>query len=366
MSKDELLSLINHGLKRTYTTDAVFAQNVDLKLIKKIDAIFNKGIYFYIDPSPIKKESNASIFFRKKSFDTKLNLRAVKVVNEFEEVKHLVSATLKLSDIKLDRKLPVFDYKTKLPFDVAQIIRRDIYPKFTTKKREFLTAIINRLANYNVFVFEFVEYHNQTEKANIDGFFIKPNVIVIKKQQSLSRELFTLAHELGHLLLNQEEVESYDYIGLDYNRLNAVEKWCNDFAYYFLIGDHHNEIEKIDIADANNDYCHDLITAVSQQTNISPISLFTHLLFTNKISRNDYNNIKDELTKIYNEQQAQKKLLNEQQGGSQHASAPKPIASPLFISSMQAAYYSGAINEYDFRGALQKTLKINNFEKYLK
>ncbi|MFX4971243.1 ImmA/IrrE family metallo-endopeptidase, partial [Acinetobacter baumannii] len=62
---------------------------------------------------------------------------------------------------------------------------------------------ISKFAENNILVFEFIETHNKKEKANINGFYLTPNVIVLKRnQKSFSREIFTLAHELGHYLLN--------------------------------------------------------------------------------------------------------------------------------------------------------------------
>ena len=53
------------------------------------------------------------------------------------------------------------------------------------------------------------------------------------------------------------------------------------------------------------------------------------------------------------------KILGIQKGGS----TPKPMNSPLLISTIQAAFYEGVINEYD----VCKTLNISpdKLEKYL-
>ena len=67
------------------------------------------------------------------------------------------------------------------------------------------------MATKNIMVFEFIETWNKKEKANIDGFYLKPNLIVLKRHQSFSREIFTLAHELGHYLLDEEEIEEINY-----------------------------------------------------------------------------------------------------------------------------------------------------------
>lgn len=104
--------------------------------------------------------------------------------------------------------------------------------------KEFLRALISKFAEKNILVFEFVETWNKKEKANIDGFYLAPNVIVLKRHQSsFRREIFTLIHELGHYLLNEEEIEELDISNFANNKLSDIERWCNDFAYYFLVGD---------------------------------------------------------------------------------------------------------------------------------
>lgn len=59
-------------------------------------------------------------------------------------------------------------------------------------------------------------------------------VIVVKKQTAESRQTFTLAHELGHILLHQENsIDDEDAIYSHQGR----EAEANNFAGYFLIPD---------------------------------------------------------------------------------------------------------------------------------
>jgi Zn-dependent peptidase ImmA (M78 family) len=221
------------------------------------------------------------------------------------------------------------------------------------KEKEYLTELINSLALKNILVFEFIETWNKKDKANIDGFFLQPNVIVLKRQQiSFKREIFTLAHELGHYLLNEEEIEQTDYSNLINQNLSKIENWCNDFAYYFLIGQYDKEIDKITIASENNDYCDNLITTISKNTNISKIALYTRLLKLNKISRNDYSLIFNSIQKSIEdkaEEDKKKRELDKLNGLNKGGGAvPVPIKSPLLISTIQTAFYEGVINEYEF------------------
>ncbi len=366
MTVDELLMLINEGLKTPLNKEDVLSTEIKVNTLKRIDKVFNKGLHFYLDPKSPEVSQDASIFFRKTKFGTDLNIGAKKIVNQFEEFKISLSAISKLAELNFERSLPVFTLDQD-PKTVAKEIRKELYPDFNRIPKEFLRGLISSFAENNILVFEFVETWNKKEKANIDGFFLTPNVIVLKRQQtSFRREIFTLIHELGHYLINEEEIEQLDISNFGNNKLSAIERWCNDFAYYFLVGEFDKAFENIEKAESNNDYHFDLIENISKETHLSPIALFTKLLYQKKISQNNYNSIKadfDEQYRIRQEEQNKQKELDKILGIQKGGSTPKPMNSPLLISTIQTAFYEGVINEYD----VCKTLNISpdKLEKYL-
>lgn len=367
MTEEELLLAVSEGLKKPLTKDDILSDKININHLKRIDKIFNKGLHYYLDPKSPEFSKDASIFFRKNKFGTELNIGAKKIVNHFEELKISLSAISKLAEINTDRSLSTFSVQDD-PKAVAIKIRKELYPDFNPVQKEFLRALISRFAEKNILVFEFVETWNKKEKANIDGFFLSPNVIVLKRQQYFfRREIFTLIHELGHYLLNEEEIEELDISSFASNKLSNIERWCNDFAYYFLAGEYNKEFEQIDKANETNDYQFELIESISKQTHLSQIALFTRLLYQKKISQNDYNNIKADFDKQYKQQQEEEKKQREldkihgiQRGGS----TPKPINSPLLVSTIQTAFYEGVINEYDICKILN--ISPDKLEKYLK
>jgi len=348
----ELLDKISDGLKNPILKEEIFADEVKISHLKRIDKIFNKGIDYYINPQSLKKNKDASIFFRKDTFNSELNIGAKKIVNQFEDIKINLSVISKLSKTKVKRPFKIFTVNDN-PKSVAQNIRSVVYPiEFTNDLRDFLKSLISTLASNNILVFEFVETWNKREKANINGFFLEPNVIVLKRQQkSFSREIFTLIHEFGHYLLNKEEIEEVDVKSISTKDLSKVESWCNEFAYHFLIGQYGNVLDKLEPANSDNDYHIDIINDISKNTNLSVLALFTRLLYTRKISKIDYNNVKNEIDekfKLKEEREKEKKELEKQMGIKQRGSVPKPINSPLYVNTLQTALYDGIINEYDF------------------
>ncbi|EON77203.1 hypothetical protein ADIS_2283 [Lunatimonas lonarensis] len=366
MTAEDLLLVISEGLTKPLTKDDILSDEINVNHLKRIDKVFNKGLHYYLDPKSPEVSKDASIFFRKNKFGTDLNIGAKKIVNQFEEFKISLSAISKLAEINIDRPLPVFSVQDD-PKAIAVKIRKELYPGFNPIPKEFLRALISKFAEKNILVFEFVETWNKKEKANIDGFFLAPNVIVLKRQQSsFRREIFTLIHELGHYLLNEEEIEEIDISSFANNKLSAIERWCNDFAYYFLVGEYNRAFEQIDKADGTNDYYFELIESISNQTHLSQIALFTKLLFERKISQNNYNTIKadfDEQYRLRQEEEKKQRELDKLLGIQKGGSTPKPINSPLLISTIQTAFYEGVVNEYD----VCKTLNISpdKLEKYL-
>lgn len=371
VTKGELLKRLNVKRKNPLAETDVFNEKIKLSILKKIDSVFHKGLSFYIDPKEPTQSKEESIFFRKDNFNAKLNLGAKQIVTKFEEEKISFSTLAKLSDFKIKRSIPVFKI-TDNPEVVASEIRKTLYPEFNIDKREFLKNFISKFADSNILVFEFVETHNKKEKANINGFYLTPNVIVLKRnQKSFSREIFTLAHELGHYLLNEEEIDdNVSEINVEYNKLNKIERWCNDFAFFFLAGQYSKVIDKLDNANSGNDYHHETINEVSKHTHLSTISLYTRLLLINKISPFYYKQVTDEiLASIMDWEEREKERLERErqkaidEGRKPQASTPKPIISPLYLKTLQSALYNNLINEADFCRKLN--VKPEKIGKYL-
>ncbi|MCE5321290.1 MAG: ImmA/IrrE family metallo-endopeptidase [Bacteroidales bacterium] len=367
MTEEELLYIINKDLKKHVPRDEIFSDRIDPVNLKRIDKVFNKGLHYYLDPKSPEPSRDASIFFRKTEFETDLNIGARKIVNHFEEFKISLSALAKLADLNIERTIPTYNLNHD-PKSVAEELRKFLYPGLHSKQRDFLKNLITKLAEANILVFEFVEAPRKKERANIDGVFLTPNVIVLKRNQgAFSREIFTLAHELGHYLLGIEEIEEINDTNFVDQVLSSVEQWCNDFAYHFLIGKLDDEIEKIEIADGSNDYCFDIIDKISDITNLSRLALFTRLLLKHKISASNYRLVKSELDARYKEKkeaERRKRELEKLEGKIQGGSIAKPIYSPLLVTTIQTAFYEGLINEYEACKSLNiSPVKLESFFK---
>ena len=99
-------------------------------------------------------------------------------------------------------------------------------------------------------------------------------------------------------MLTQEEIEEVDVVKMFYQdaSISAIEKWCNTFAYFLLLGKEKAELlDKATVFNAQNDYGHAIVKQISKETNLSRLAIFTNLLIQKKISYEVYVNIKEEM-----------------------------------------------------------------------
>lgn len=108
MTVDELLCVATKGLKKPFTWQDVYQDQIPLNVLKRIDRVFRKGLFYYADPVTPAKTKSASVFFRKTTFGADLNLGARQRVREFEDLKNRLNTLSKLSDIALERRQESF------------------------------------------------------------------------------------------------------------------------------------------------------------------------------------------------------------------------------------------------------------------
>lgn len=368
LSIDELLEKINQASTNPIEKHQIDTENIQLSHLKKIDAIFGQGLSFYTNPENLSKRKQASIFFRNSSFNINLNLADKQIVNHIEKDIHHLAAINKLSGKHVNRIVQTYNISDPAEA-VAYEIRDKLYPQKTVKAdKAFLQILIESFSSYNILVLEFVEAWNKKNKTTLDGFFISPNTLVIKRQQkSFKREIFTLAHELGHYFLNKEEIDKNN---LGEENLNAIEKWCDAFAFAFLSGPEiKNQLKKINPSALKHD--NKTIRNLSDTYHLSRLALFTNLTSANIniISWQQYREIKEDLNQQFKNklnqerQQKEKEKLRLKELGitSTGGGTAKPIHSPLEQDIYRHAYFEGVVSEYD----LLSRFKVKNIDGLL-
>jgi len=376
LKDQELLDKLYTGKKKIsldLLNDRLFKQKeVDLSFLKKLDKLFNKGLVWYISKREIDAKGS-SIFLRKDKFNSDLNFNARKIINKFEEQKLDVQLLGKLINYNLNRQFNKYSISNnikdvkeeiikKFNNKTEELISKKIIKPIIKTEKEYLERLIRIIESFNIFVFEFIEHKRTKEKSNFSGFFIKPNVIVIKRQKYLRREIFTLMHEFAHYLISTEEIDQ-----LEDNNQNTsdIENWCNDFAFNFLINDYYKEFNDLILANKENNYYEEEINDLYSKTYLSKTAFYTRLLKESKISSFDYNNIYSKIQESINKEEQDKKLKEQEtleitkQDKVKHFGISKPIQSNLFVEILRFNYFEGNIDQ----GKICKYLKIKG-EKF--
>ena len=132
--------------------------------------------------------------------------------------------------------------------------------------------------------------------------------------------------------------------------MTSVERWCNDFAYHFLVGDEAQKLDATLKADGTNDYQFPLLESISRKCFISKRALFTRLFYSGRMSQTDYNNVIRDLnirSEQFRERQRAELLKTDEDGRRQQISAPQPIYSPKFLRTLSVALNDGTVRPSD-------------------
>ena len=344
-SKEDLLQKLNDERTRKIKEQDIFQSNIQQSILKKIDSIFKQGLSFYTDPNSIEKKKTQSIFFRKSSFNAQIDLGDRLRVNEIERESSYLNGLIKLSDYPPLKRRKRYKLEDN-PEIIAYQEKENFYPQSKVKdEKDFLKAFINQISKQNIFVFEFVEQHNLKYKSNSEGFFISPNIIAIKRQQNtFKREIFTLAHELGHYLLDKEEL---DPAVVDQQTNNEIEKWCNEFAFHFLIG---KEKKKELMFSQKFSIKEGIIQEIVKKQYLSRLAIFTNLALKRKISWEEYNHIKSTIQKEYEKKKKKQERTKQEKkalGIKSQGRGAKPIRSYIEQDIYRTAFMNGNIGEYE-------------------
>ena len=252
-----------------------------------------------------------------------------------------------MSDFDIPRKLKKYSLND-VPKKVAGELC-ELYPKYQKDSKVFLKALIEKLSEQNIIVFEFLVAHNTKVKPNIEGFYIKPNIIVIKRNQKyLKREIFTLAHELAHYFLDEEEIDESISFEDELKSISKIERWCNEFAFYFLIQSELKQLEELNKKNKQIDFYKNIIEDITNKTHISSLSIYTYLLYNKIISKKDYSIIKNEIEVSIQKKEREERIRLSSLPKNKKFSQPKPIQSPIFKSIMDIAYREGIISEAEY------------------
>jgi len=122
---------------------------------------------------------------------------------------------------------------TDIPEEIAKRYRdlfnltEDTQIKFKSHY-DFYNYLRQKLEEINVFPFQI-----SMPLEDARGFALsdeEPEIIVVNSKDIIEARIFTLMHELGHLLLGESGIDIPEF-----KSENEIEKWCNEFSSSFLL-----------------------------------------------------------------------------------------------------------------------------------
>ena len=315
----------------------LFGSQVRLDRLICLEKVFGKGLGFFTLQRPLEADRKASILFRKKRFSCDLGYADRLLISKIEDQALILSAYCTLMDKSLTRKLKR-RRKTESAQEVAYGVRDEIGIRaepYNSARRQ-LEYLIEALADSNIVVYEHLEKKGEDEKLNLAGFFLSPYTILIKRENQLSREIFTLAHELGHYLLAAEDIDEIDFE----EEASVEERWCNEFAFHFILGKEGVE-ELAQIADRGGDELFSRFVEFSCKRHVSLSAIHYH--FSKK--RGKYRSICKEIKRGMEEERNRKGSRARRMGAGRASS--EQIYSPLDKEIYLAALNAGIVEEHE-------------------
>ena len=194
-----------------------------------------------------------------------------------------------------------------------------------------------RSAFYECGVYVFKEAFKDYSFSGFCLYDIKYPVIYINNSMSYSRQIFTLFHELCHILIKTSGIDKAndDYISrleLDNRKLEMI---CNMFAGKFLVptNDLLKLIDNVEINEKN-------IEKLSKKYSVSRDVILRKLLDMGKISKEAY----EKKHSDYQEEMYRKPINS---GGGNYYNTKKAYLGENYINDVCSNYYSGKIDLYE-------------------
>src|SRR4030042_6117830 len=187
--------------------------------------------------------------------------------------------------------IPSFNIRSDLsdyPEDVAKIIQNEFKTRELLRLEDYdkaLDFLINEFEIKGIFVFQLSITHD-----NIRGFSITdekiPAIIIKRSKEESQAKIFTLFHELGHILLDDGGI--CDLVEMPDTR--QIEKWCNHLAGATLVPmDQLTTLEQVKLNRGNQTHWDDnLLSNVGKIFKVSKEVILRRLLIGGLTTRDYY------------------------------------------------------------------------------
>ncbi len=205
----------------------------DLKELKALAKAYNSSIaalLLYKPPleKPLPKDRRTVNSAQQGIFDPKTILA-------IRKARALLYSLIELKE-ELELAITKFSYNASLndsPKEIAKFFRKEwnLEPIRELQNNNLtLEGYIERLESLGIAIFQL-----PLTKDNLRGFSIideqLPIIVIKRGNEPPTAKIFTLFHELGHILLNEGGICDIKL----FNEQQSIEKWCNAFAGEILV-----------------------------------------------------------------------------------------------------------------------------------
>lgn len=311
--------------------------NFSISHLKKIAKFFNKGLLFFLEPGPVDENRLRSAGFRTLANDNPdLSPKIKTLIERVEQQRQIFLGLREGSDEAQGQTFDPPQVVRSNPSDAAETIRLWLKIGHDLNFDTYRTSVEKR----GVLVFRsngFAGAWQIPKDSTICGFSIihrRFPVIFVRKEESEKRQLFTLIHELGHLILHAngfvDELEDlYSYSG--------KEREANAFAGHLLVPNSFlAEIADTDNPHKANGY-ESWLNQFSNRWGVSVEVILRRLLDSNRLSHDEYESYRK--WKSIN-------IFSNPSGGSRkyRFREPKHMFGDRFVKTVLDALHSRQIN----------------------
>lgn len=306
--------------------------------LKKISDVFHKPSALFFFPVPPKIASPKGDL--RTLPDAVVNGLSRNVILQLEKAK-----VYQLSLIELyGERDSIFMHRDEFPDSVDALcvfFREKLeFPIAAQKARKSTKVVfeIYREKFYDIGIYVFKDSFRDNA---ISGLCVKDNrfpVIVINNSMSFARQIFTLFHELYHLISDTSgaEIIRDDFYSMLAENQSTIEHNCDSFANNFLVplDDFRQELEKTPIDEKR-------IEDLAQLYSVSREAIMYKLLTLGKITSSDYSQLKET---FYGEAIRSQGKKEEKKGGGNYYSTKLSYLGNQYTGEVFRQYFSGKIS----------------------
>lgn len=248
----EKIAELSHISIKTLQTAIDGHGELSIKQLQRLAGLFNRGILFFLIQQPVNEKAAFTPRFRTlESQKPGLSPKLKTLIQNAEKYREIYLYLLEETGQKAPKSwaLPVRDPEKKPVAELASQARAWLSRGDQLDYKTLRTAVEDK----GIFVITSNGHAGEWQipkSENIRGFslyFETCPVIVVRKEASEAAQCFTLAHELGHLLIHkQSAIDDYH----DLESYKGKEKIANEFAGQLLAPD--SFLQKIDFKEVKS------------------------------------------------------------------------------------------------------------------